>query len=291
MAPFVHHWYMGARPRTLPASIIPVLIGTAAASTHADIVWWKAFTAMAVALLLQVGVNYANDYSDGIRGTDANRVGPLRLVASGLAPAESVKRAAFVMFGLAAVVGAVLSLTTEPWLLLIGAAAIPAAWFYTGGRRPYGYAGLGELFVFVFFGLVATLGSEYVQAESLSSAGVVGAVSAGLLAVALLLVNNLRDIEGDKQSGKRTLVVRIGDRPARVLYTACAVLPFAGVAYLAFVTDERAVLMAFAALIAAFGPLGSMWSGSRGRALLPALAATGRFQLVFGVLFSVGLVL
>ena len=204
-------WVIGARPRTLPAAVVPVAIGAACAVGAGSVVWWRVAVALVVSLALQVGVNYANDYSDGVRGTDDARVGPVRLVASGLRPAAAVKRAAFEAFGVAAVAGLALAATTSWWLLVVGVAAIAAAWFYTGGPRPYGYAGLGELFVFLFFGLVATVGTTYVAVERVTGLSVVMGAGAGCLACALLVVNNLRDIPSDTLAGKRTLAVRLGD--------------------------------------------------------------------------------
>jgi 1,4-dihydroxy-2-naphthoate octaprenyltransferase len=310
----IKRWVLGARPRTLPAAIVPVLVGTAAAhplsprvvNTVAPLVsgsaprinaWWCALGAMVVALAIQVGTNYANDYSDGIRGTDDARVGPVRLVASGLASPSSVKRAAFVAFGIAAVVGLGLAWVTSWWILVVGAACLAAGWFYTGGPRPYGYAGLGELFVFVFFGLVATVGTFYVQTLSVDLAAVwYAAVGVGLLATALLLANNLRDIATDTESGKRTVAVRVGRRTAGWCYVACVGLPFVGVLVWAVwsvadhpVAHPVAAFLPLVALPLALAPVRLATSGASGRALLPVLAATGRLQLVFGVLLSLAL--
>ena len=282
-------WIAGARPRTLPAAVAPVLVGTAAAHLSGGTVWWKALLALVVSLALQVGVNYANDYSDGIRGTDADRVGPMRLVGSGRAAPRAVKLAAFAAFGVAGLAGLVLTATTTWWLLPFGVAAVAAAWFYTGGPRPYGYAGLGELFVFVFFGLTAVLGTEYVQSGTLSAPGWCGAVAIGLLACALLVVNNLRDIPGDTESGKRTLAVRLGERGTRVL--------FAGTVLGAYVAAVPAmVLHPWSALVllslpAAVGPLRTVLGGARGPGLIPALGGVGRLEVLWAVLFGLGLVL
>ena len=214
----VKKWVAGARPRTLPAAIVPVLVGTACAVGDATIVWWR----LVAALGIQVGTNYANDYSDGKRGTDdpSKRVGPVRLVGWGLAPPKAVLRAALLSFAVAGVAGLALAIAVTPWLLLVGAASFAAGWLYTGGPRPYGYAGFGELFVFVFFGVVATVGSTFVQTESITALALAASIPIGFLATALLVVNNLRDIPGDTQSGKRTLAVRIGDQRTRILYVA-----------------------------------------------------------------------
>src|ERR1044071_4280814 len=204
----MNKWVAGARPRTLPVSAAPVVVGTCAAVAEADgIIWWRAACALVVALALQVGVNYANDYSDGVRGTDKDRKGPVRLTATGLARPAAVKRAAFLSFGVAAVVGLVLCLVVNPWLLLVGAAAIGAAWLYTGGPKPYGYLGLGEVMVLVFFGFVATVGSAYVQIEEVPAAAWWGSLVVGVLACAILLAHNVRDVPTDAVTGKRTLAV------------------------------------------------------------------------------------
>ena len=214
-------WVAGARPRTLPAAVSPVIVGTAVALWDGGAVWDRALLALVVALALQVGVNYANDYSDGVRGTDAERVGPVRLVGQGLAPPGAVKRAALLSFAVAGLAGLVLVLLSQLWvLLLVGAAAILAAWTYTGGPRPYGYAGLGEVFVFVFFGLVAVAGTAAVQVGFVSALAWLGGVGVGALTCAILVANNLRDIPGDTVAGKRTLAVRIGDPATRRLYAA-----------------------------------------------------------------------
>ncbi len=309
----VKRWAVGARPRTLPAAVVPVLVGTAAAhpsqfGTHSGVgslhtslggdFWWRALGALVVALAVQVGTNYANDYSDGIRGTDDVRVGPVRLVASGLASPSAVKRAALFAFGVAGVVGLALAWATSWWILPVGAACLAAGWFYTGGPRPYGYAGLGEAFVFVFFGLVATVGTFYVETLRLDQPVVwFAAVAVGLLATALLLANNLRDIETDRASGKRTLAVRVGRRMAGHLYVGCLALPFVGVIIWALLSTTGTVhasrpAVAFLPLLAAplaAAPITIVASDASGRALLPVLAATGRLQLAFGVLLSVSL--
>src|SRR5688500_12811577 len=231
--PTASDWIAGARPRTLPAAVSPVLAGTGVAAYVDEAVVWKALLALVVSLALQVAVNYANDYSDGIRGTDAERVGPMRLVGSGAAEAPAVKRAAFLAFGVAALAGLVLAATTAWWLVAVGVVCIVAAWFYTGGKNPYGYLGLGEVMVFVFFGLVAVIGTTYVQTETWEWPALYSGVGIGALACAVLVTNNLRDIPTDRESGKRTLAVRLGDQRTRYLYVllvlaaACAVVAVA----------------------------------------------------------------
>ncbi len=244
-----------------------------------------------MSLALQVGVNYANDYSDGVKGTDTNRVGPLRLVGSGLVRAGAVKRAAYASFGFAALCGFALAAVTTWWLIAVGLAAIVAAWTYTGGPRPYGYAGLGEVFVFVFFGVVATVGSEFVQQESIHTITVVLSVAAGLLAMSLLVVNNLRDIPGDTTVGKRTLAVRIGDSNTRTMYLLCLAGAFVAVAVAAIVWRTWPVLLGLVALGVAVAPVRTIRSGALGRDLIPVLGATGKVQLAFGLLVTIGLIL
>jgi 1,4-dihydroxy-2-naphthoate octaprenyltransferase len=244
-----------------------------------------------VALALQVGTNYANDYSDGVRGTDSGdrRVGPVRLVGSGLRSPGSVKRAALVLFLVAGVAGLALAVAVGPELLVVGAAAIAAGWFYTGGSHPYGYLGLGELFVFVFFGVVATAGSAYVQEESLSWLALGASVPVGLLATALLVVNNLRDIPGDTASGKRTLAVRLGDARTRALYVGLLVGAAVMVPLVAGLGERPAAAAALAAVPLARRPVVAVLSGARGAALIPVLGATGQVQLLFGGLLAAGL--
>jgi 1,4-dihydroxy-2-naphthoate octaprenyltransferase len=286
----VNDWIAGARPRTLPAAVVPVAVGTAAAVGVAPIVAWRGVAALVVSLALQVGVNYANDYSDGVRGTDAvgARVGPVRLVGSGLKDPASVKRAALACFGVAAVCGLALAAVVGWELLVVGAAAIAAAWFYTGGPRPYGYAGFGELFVFVFFGVVATVGSTYVQVGEVTGLSLGASVPVGLLATALLVVNNLRDIPGDTVAGKRTLAVRLGDQRTRVLYTVLLAVAFLVVPPLAAFGRIGAVV-ALAGIPFAQRPVITVLSGARGPELIPVLGATGRVQLVVGALLAGGL--
>ncbi len=286
-------WVAGARPRTLPAAVVPVAVGTACAvgEVPGGLIWWRAVAAMVVALALQVATNYANDYSDGIRGTDADdkRVGPVRLVGQGLASPAAVKRAAMLSFAVAGLVGSLLAVAVGPELFAVGAAAIAAGWFYTGGPRPYGYAGLGEAFVFVFFGVVATAGSTYVQTESLTALGLAASVPVGLLATALLVVNNLRDIPGDTEVGKRTLAVRLGDHRTRILYAAMVVGAFACVPLVAGLGGRPWGAAALLAVLLARVPVIAVLSGARGPALIGVLGDTGKVQLLFGLLFTIGL--
>jgi 1,4-dihydroxy-2-naphthoate polyprenyltransferase len=282
-----HPWLAGARPRTLPASAVPVVVGTAVAGADGSVIWWRAAAALVVAVALQVGTNYANDYSDGVRGTDDVRVGPLRLVASGLASPPAVRRAAVAAFAVAAAGGLALAAAAGWWLVALGAACIAAGWLYTGGPRPYGYAGLGELFVFVFFGLVATVGTTYVQIDRITGLAVAAAVPVGFLAVALLVVNNLRDIPGDTASGKRTLAVRIGASRTRWLYAAVVLLPFAVAAAIA--ASRVGSLLALAAVPLTVPPVRRVLAGEEGKGLIAVLVATARLQLVFGALLAAGI--
>lgn len=289
-------WIAGARPRTLPAAVVPVLVGTAAAAgMNGDIdalkglVIWRFIAALVVALALQVGVNFANDYSDGVRGTDDDRVGPMRLTGSGTKTPGAVKRAAFLAFGLAAVCGLALAIATSWWLIVVGIAAIAAAWFYTGGPRPYGYAGLGELFVFVFFGVVATTGSAFVQIERITPLTLLVSVPVGLLATALLVVNNLRDIPGDTVAGKRTMAVRLGDGRTRILYVVLMVAPFITVPFLCGLSQRPIGALSLFAILLVRRPVQRVIEGARGPALIAVLGETGRVQLGFGLLLSVGL--
>lgn len=282
-------WIAGARPRTLPAAIAPVLVGTALVGSA-----WiptRATLALVVALALQVGVNYANDYSDGVKGTDRSRVGPVRLVGQGLVKPRAVRNAALGCFLIAAIVGFVLvALTAQWWLLAIGASAIAAAWLYTGGPRPYGYAGLGEVFVFVYFGLVPVLGTVYVQTGSVDGAAVVAAMSVGALATAILVTNNLRDIPTDLEAGKRTLAGRLGDQTTRVLYVVLICAAFAGVAGVAWLATPWA-LLGLASIPWAIRPIRIVAGGAIGRDLVPALSGTGVLVAVYAVSLSLGLVI
>ncbi len=280
-------WLNGARPRTLPAALVPVAVGSGVAIGYGRFSPWKALLALVVALALQIGVNYANDYSDGIRGTDEARVGPVRLVASGLAAPRQVRGAALASFAVACVAGLVLAATTSWWLLAVGAAAVAAAWTYTGGSHPYGYRGFGEVAVFAFFGVAAVVGTAFVQVRSLSWLALAASIPVGLLACALLVINNLRDIPSDTAAGKRTLAVRIGEQRTRLLYTGCALVPFAVAAVIGAV--RPLALLTLAALPLALAPIQAVRSGAIGPALIGALGRTGRLQLAFGALLTLGL--
>ncbi|MEX2290751.1 MAG: 1,4-dihydroxy-2-naphthoate polyprenyltransferase [Mycobacteriales bacterium] len=283
------HWLQGARPRTLPAALAPVLVGSGAADLAGSFRPVRALLALVVALALQVAVNYANDYSDGVRGTDDDRVGPLRLVGSGVAPPQAVKAVAVACFAVAATAGLVLAFLTTLWLLPLGLLMIAAAWGYTGTASPYGYHGFGEVSVFVFFGLVAVLGTTFVQAERFILASLLGGVACGALACAILVTNNLRDIPTDAAAGKRTLAVRLGDRRTRLLYLALVVLAFAVLPALALVTPWA--LLALLALPLAVSPVRRVRDGVTGRDLVPVLAGTGRLQLAYAALLAIGLAL
>ncbi|WP_256793446.1 1,4-dihydroxy-2-naphthoate polyprenyltransferase [Terrabacter sp. Ter38] len=282
-------WIEGARPRTLPAAVSPILVGTGAAYQTGHVVWAYAVLALVVALALQVGVNFANDYSDGIRGTDEVRVGPVRLVGQRLAAPRSVKIAAFACFFFAALMGLALVGLSELWIMIpIGAAAIVAAWYYTGGTRPYGYLGLGEVFVFVFFGLVATLGTMATMTPP-TAAGWWGAIGVGSLASAILVANNLRDIPTDREHGKRTLAVRMGESGTRAFYVALIAVAFV-MTGLASLTSPWALLAILAAPLVV-RPMQAVVGRATGPGLIPALAGTGQFQLAWSVLLAVGLAL
>jgi len=283
-------WVQGARLRTLGAAVAPVLVGTAAAVADADgVIWWRFGSALLVALALQVGVNYANDYSDGVRGTDKDRKGPVRLTATGLATPGAVRRAAFLSFGVAAVAGLVLSLVVNPWLLLVGVAAIGAAWLYTGGPRPYGYLGLGELMVLVFFGFVATVGSAYVQIKEVPAAAWWGSLVVGLLACAILLANNVRDVPTDALTGKRTLAVRLGATTAKRMFVACYVGSFASVVVIGI--SRPWALLGLLALPLAIAPVRTILTRSDPPSLVQVLVVTSKVEVVVAVLVSVGLCL
>ena len=284
-------WIKGARPRTLPAAIAPVVVGAACVNVEVSstAVWSNAIFALTVSLALQVAVNYANDYSDGVRGTDDKRVGPLRLVGSGAKTASAVKRAAFLSFGVAAIFGLILALLTSLWLLVVGAFCILAGWFYTGGKKPYGYLGLGEVFVFVFFGLVATTGTTFVIIEKLTVTSFIASLVVGALACALLAVNNLRDIDGDTLAGKRTLAVRLGDKKARSFFISLFVLAL--LAILALALSYPLALLGLVGLASAFTSIKRVRSGAVGGELISVLSMTGRTQILTAITLSIGLIL
>lgn len=281
----MNKWIIGARPRTLPAAVAPVLVATAYAGSN-----WsplRALSTLLVSLSLQIGVNYANDYSDGIRGTDDSRIGPVRLTASGLASAKSVRAAAFISFIFAAVIGLTLAAATSWWIVLVGAGAINAAWGYTGGAKPYGYVGLGEISVFIFFGIVATVGSYYVQVEELNLQIFIIAVPMGSLACAILAINNLRDRAQDELVGKKTLAVRLGDKGARRLYIALLISAH----LFALLTLKPAAALTLLAAPMTWKLARGVAGGVSGGDLIPYLARTGKLQMVFALLFALGLLL
>lgn len=279
----MNKWILGARPRTLPAAIAPVVVATALVGSDFD--WFRAALALKVAVWLQIGVNFANDYSDGVKGTDADRVGPVRLVASGLATAYSVKAAAVISFAIASVAGTWLAFLTSPLLILIGIISIAAAWGYTGGKNPYGYRGLGELSVFLFFGVIATMGTYYAQTEELTLLSFIISIPMGALSCAILAVNNLRDRPKDELAGKRTVAVRIGDQNARRMYVALLAL-----AHLAAIaTLIPTTLLTLLALPMSLSISRQVLSGISGKDLIPLLGKTGKLQMLFSILLAVGL--
>lgn len=287
----VSPWLVGARPRTLPAAISPVVVGSGAAAAVGSASIPRAVLALVVALALQVGVNYANDYSDGVRGTDDTRVGPLRLVASGTVGPRSVLAAAWLAFGVAGVAGvALVILSQQWWLLAVGALAIAAAWFYTGGSRPYGYRGFGEVSVFVFFGLVAVVGTTYVQAERVVASSVIAGIAIGALASALLLANNLRDAPTDAATGKRTLAVFLGSRRTRLLYLALVAVAYGLALALTLGGRSWAWLALLSAPLAVKAAM-PVVRRARGADLIPVLRDTGLTELAYAVLLAIGLAL
>ena len=283
-------WIQGARPKTLPAAVAPVLVGAACAHLTDSIQnrWLNAIFALIVSLALQVAVNFANDYSDGLRGTDKNRVGPLRLVGSGAKRPSAVKRATIIAFGIAAAFGLVLAATTSWWILLVGVLCFCAGWFYTGGKNPYGYLGLGEVFVFVFFGVVATMGTTFVVTQQLTLESFLSSVVVGCLACALLAVNNLRDIAGDTIANKRTLAVRLGDSRARKFYIALII--GAGLAVGLIAVSHPTAVVAYIGLLTAIKPIKRVVCGATGAELIEVLVMTGRVQMLVAATLSLGLI-
>ena len=281
----MNKWIIGARPRTLAAAIAPVLVATAYAGSNWEPI--RALSALLVSLSLQIGVNYANDYSDGIRGTDDSRIGPVRLTASGLASPKSVRTAALISFLFAALIGLTLAAATSWWVILIGALAINAAWGYTGGANPYGYKGLGEISVFLFFGIVATVGSYYAQTEVLNLQIFIVAIPMGSLACAILAINNLRDRAQDQFVGKKTLAVRLGDSGARKLYIALLISAH----LFALLTFKPAVLLTLLSAPLTWNLARGVAGGVSSADLIPYLAKTGKLQLVFAILFALGLII
>ena len=279
----MNKWILGARPRTLSAAIAPVVVATALAGS--DWNWFRAALALKVGVWLQIGVNYANDYSDGVKGSDNNRIGPTRLVASGLATAGQVKRAAFISFAIASIAGLWLSLLSSPWLILVGIAAIAAAWGYTGGKNPYGYSGWGEVSVFVFFGLIATIGTYYTQTGEVTALSILCAIPMGSLSCAILAVNNIRDRAQDELVGKRTLAVRVGDSKARKGFVA--LLAIAHLSALATLIPQALLTLLVLPLTISISR--AVMSGASGPSLIPLLGKTGKLQMFFGALFALAL--
>lgn len=282
-------WVLGARPKTLFAAVSPILTASFYAVYLEKFSIVLTILALIVALTLQVGVNYANDYSDGIRGTDKNRVGPIRLVGQNLIKASNVKYAAFVAFALSALTGLIITvLVGEYWLVLVGLSAILAGWFYTGGKRPYGYAGLGEIFVFIYFGLVATMGTIYLQTKEFTITSFVLGSIMGTFAVIILLANNLRDLAKDAQSDKLTLAVKLGDRNTRILILLLMVKAYLNLAFLIFYFDVNVVVAVFS-IVLLIQPASQIISGKKERDLISVLVKTSQAQLVFSVLLLVSL--
>ncbi len=279
----MNKWILGARPRTLAAAVAPVLV--ALALVESDIDWLRALLALKVAVWLQIGVNFANDYSDGVKGTDSDRVGPVRLVASGIATAKSVKYAAFISFVIASIAGTWLAILTSPVLILVGVISIAAAWGYTGGKNPYGYRGLGELSVFLFFGVIATMGTYYAQTEAITFLSFIVSIPMGALSCAILAVNNLRDRPKDQLAGKLTVAVRIGDRKARLMYVGLLMLAHIA----AIATLIPSTLITLLALPMSYSISRQVLSGISGKDLIPVLGKTGKLQMIFAILFATGL--
>jgi len=279
----MNKWILGARPRTLPAAIAPIIVASALAGP--DFNWFRAALALKVGLWLQIAVNFANDYSDGIKGTDTHRIGPTRLVASGLASARSVKNAALFSFALASIAGLWLAYLTSPWLIAIGLLSIWSAWNYTGGKKPYGYSGFGEISVFIFFGVVATVGTYYVQSEKLTLLSFIVSIPMGALSCAILSINNLRDREQDELVAKRTLAVRMGDAAARRFFVALLVLAHTA----AIATFKPLALLTLLVTPLTISIARTVLGGARGAQLIPLLGKTGKLQLIFATVFALAL--
>ena len=284
----MNKWIAGARPRTLPAAIAPVLVGTALIRReHHSINYMNALLALAVSLLLQIAVNYSNDYSDGVRGTDYNRVGPIRLVASGLATARAVKRAAIICFALACALGSVLAVRTSWWLIIVGALCILAAWTYTGGNKPYGYLGFGEISVFLFFGLVATVGSYFVQSHRITWQSILVSLPVGALSCAILAVNNLRDLPKDSLVGKMTLAVRLGDKRARKMFIGLLILAHLAALLALFITPWTLITLLFLPVSLKISK--RVLAGAKGADLIPTLGQVGKLQLLLSTSLAIAL--
>lgn len=284
-------WIQGARPLTLPAAIAPVVVGSAIAYFEGSARPLIAIFALVVALAFQIGVNYSNDYSDGIKGTDADRIGPVRLVGQGLAPADAVKRAAFISFGVGAIAGLLIVAISGLWILIpVGIACIVAAWYYTGGKNPYGYLGFGELFVFVFFGLVAVIGTSFAQTGVFSELQLLGGVACGSLSVAILVTNNLRDRAKDMVAGKKTLAVRIGDKKTREVYRTAILVAFAmPVVMTVLENGPKFAYISLATMLTARRPLMAVQGGASGADLIPVLVDTSKLLILFALSLSVGI--
>lgn len=282
----MNKWIIGARIKTLPAAFAPVLVGTSYAS---EVNFINAFLALAVALFLQIGVNYANDFSDGIRGTDRVRIGPTRLVASGLASAKSVKIATYISFVIAAIAGLGLAVNVSIWLIAVGAISIIAAWGYTGGKKPYGYLGFGEVSVFLFFGVIATVGSYYVQTEALNWQIFLLSLPIGALSCAILVINNLRDLPQDAKMGKKTLAVRVGDQRTRLFYTLLVLT--AQLSALSVMTFDPQAVLTLICLPLAYQAYKQVMTGITGQDLIPLLGRTSRLQLLIATSLAVALVI
>ena len=284
-------WLHGARPKTLPAAIAPVVVGTAIAYFEKGATPVIALLALVVALAFQVGVNYSNDYSDGIKGTDADRVGPVRLVGQGLATPAAVKKAALISYAVGAIAGLLIVALSGLWILIpAGLACIAAAWFYTGGKNPYGYLGFGEVFVFIFFGLVAVVGTSFAQTGNYTELSLLGGVGCGALSVAILVTNNLRDRTKDMAANKKTLAVRIGDKKTRELYRTCILVAFAMPVVMTLLEGgPKFAYISLATMLTARRPLMAVQNGANGAELIPVLVDTGKLLILFAISLSVGI--